>query len=270
MRHLLSLLTALVVITNLGLLMWPIFVFALLKLLLGRVEPVQQFANRATETLYRIGVGINSFWMVRVIGLRMDIRGELPDHPSPVIVVNHQTWFDIPVLHHVITGNGPILKFLIKRNLVWVPIVGWLCYALNFPRLYRGAGEAAREKDYAAIQSASGSLKRERGALLIFAEGTRFTDAKHERQQSPFRHLLLPRPGGLRIALQDVPPETPVIDTTIDYGGGETRFWWCLHGANRQIKVTFETFTATDIADTREWLMSRWERKDARLSGSVD
>lgn len=263
--HLVSLVTALVVIVNLGFWMTPVFLLALLKLLFGRIEAVNSAINSLIETIYRIAAATNSFWMVHIIGVRFTIDGHLPRHPSPIIVVNHQTWFDIPVLQHVVTGQGPVLKFLIKKNLIWVPIVGWICYALNFPRLYRGGGEDSREKDYAAIASASSTLSRERGALLIFAEGTRFTREKHKRQQSPFNHLLMPRPGGLKIALDAVDDATPIVDMTIDYQGGETNFWQCLNGANRDIRIRFETFSAGDIQDARNWLMARWAVKDADL-----
>ncbi len=267
-RHLISCVTAAVVIINLAFWMFPLFLLALVKLTLGRIDAINAITNRLTEAIYRIAAATDSLWMIHVVGVRFTVDGELPAHPSPIMVVNHQSWFDIPILQHVVTGNGPVLRFLIKKNLVWVPIVGWICYALNFPRLYRGAGDAAREKDYAAIASASSSLSRDRGALLIFAEGTRFTAEKHTRQQSPFDHLLNPKPGGLKIALNAISPETPVVDVTVDYRGGETNFWHCLGGANRHISVHFDVFKAGDIGDPGDWLTERWQIKDQRLSQS--
>ena len=264
-RHLFSLLTALVIIVNLGFWMPFVFVLALLKLLFGGSPPVLASVNWLTEMIYRIAAAIDSLWMIKVVGVSFKVEGALPDHPAPIIVVNHQTWFDIPIMQYVVTWNGPILKFLIKRQLIRVPVVGWICYALNFPRLNRGVGEDARERDYAAIQAASGALTKERGALLIFAEGTRFTPEKHRHQNSPYRHLLTPRPGGLKIALSTAPAGTPVVDVTIDYGGGDTNFWRCLHGANRHIRIVIRNYLAEDIADVREWLEARWEEKDGLL-----
>ena len=267
-RHLFSLLTALVVVANLGFWTPFIFILALLKLLSGGIPSILAFVNRLIERTYRVAVSINSLWMIRVVGVKFKVTGELPDHPAPIILVNHQTWFDIPTMQHAVTQKGPILRFLVKRQLIWVPLVGWICYALNFPRLNRGLGEDARAKDYAAIQAASDTLTKERGALLIFAEGTRFTPEKHRNQNSPYQHLLMPRPGGLKIALSAVPAATPVVDVTIDYGGGDTNFWRCLHGANRDIRVVIRNYLAGDISDAREWLDARWREKDGLLGES--
>ncbi|MDO2157373.1 acyltransferase, partial [Escherichia coli] len=38
-------------------------------------------------------------------------------------------------------------------------------------------------------------------AVFNFLEGTRFTRAKHDEQQSPFRHLLKPKAGGIAFVL---------------------------------------------------------------------
>ena len=193
-KHLISLLSSLWVIVNLSCWLVPLLLFALVKLLVP-IAPVTRWVNGVLEFIYRGAVRVDSFWMNRVIGINVQLEGELPDHPAPIVVCNHQSWFDIPVVQHTVTDHGPILKFLIKRQLVWVPIVGWICYALNFPRLNRGEGENARQKDYAAIKAASGTLASERGALLIFAEGTRFTEKKHKDQAVGYR------PGEVRGAI---------------------------------------------------------------------
>lgn len=261
MRHFISLLTAFVVAINLG--FWVIWLalLALLKLLFQQ-DPLRRWINLATEVCYRGAVAVHNFWMFRVVGLRLDIQGELPDHPSPIIISNHQTWTDIPVLHGAVTANGgPILKFLIKRELLWVPIIGWICYSLNFPRLYRGHANDSRRRDYSAIKSFSESLHTERGALMIFAEGTRLTAAKHRNQSPPYRHLLTPRPGGLKIALETAPAGTPIVDVTIVYDG-PTNFWHCIGGGTKGIRVVIRCFDPADIQQLRGWLDQRWSEKD--------
>jgi 1-acyl-sn-glycerol-3-phosphate acyltransferase len=264
-KQLFSLTSSLVVILNLGFWMFPMISLAVIRALVGRFEPVYDGCTKLIELCYKAAAAINSAWMVHVVRVDFNVDGTLPDHSSPVIVVNHQSWFDIPILHHVVTGQGPILKFLIKRQLIWVPIVGWICYALNFPRLNRGGTGSAQRQDLKTIKAASSSLHKERGALLIFAEGTRITEEKHRNQNSPYKKLLIPRPGGLKIALSTMPPDTPVVDITINYKGGETNFWKCLHGANRTIDIHIEKHNASDIEDARSWLQDRWEKKDKRL-----
>lgn len=263
-NHLVSAASALVVILNLGFWLAPLTAVAIVKFLL-RVPFAQRTCNIALEGIYRAAAAIDSFWMTQVMGLEINAIGQLPDHPSPIVVCNHQSWFDIPVIQQVITGQGPIIKFLVKRELMWVPIVGWICYALNFPRLRRGKGEGARQQDYAAIEALSSSLQAERGALLIFAEGTRFTEAKRAAQASPYRHLLKPKPGGLKIALEAAPPGTPVVDTTIIYHG-DTNFWRCLHGAARRITAQISVTPSAEIGEVQDWLDERWRQKDREIS----
>jgi 1-acyl-sn-glycerol-3-phosphate acyltransferase len=259
-RHWLSLLTALIAMINLG--FWVIFLvfLGLLRLLITAERP-RRIISIGTEWIYRRAASVHNFWMFQIVGIDLVVHGELPDHPAPIIVSNHQSWMDIPVLHYAITANGPILKFLYKRELLWVPIIGWICYSLNFPRLNRGKGHDARKKDLAAIQSFSQSLSQERGALMIYAEGTRFTQQKHENQNSPYQYLLIPRPGGLKIALESVFPETPVIDVTIVYDG-DSNFWRCLGGDTKRIQIFIRHYRAQDITDVRAWLDQRWCEKD--------
>lgn len=264
-KHVVSLISSLWVILNLSFWLIPLLVFTLIKILVP-IAPVTALMNRLLEFVYRWAVRIDSFWMTRVIGIRIHLKGELPDHPAPIVVCNHQTWFDIPVVQHAVTYHGPILKFLIKRQLIWVPIIGWICYALNFPRLNRGAGDNARQRDYAAIKAASDTLSQERGALLIFAEGTRFTQKKHAQQASPFKHLLNPRPGGLKIALETAPAGTPVVDLTLVYRNSETNFWYGLHGACPDIDVVIRQYDSGEIGDVREWLDQRFREKDAIIA----
>lgn len=264
-KQLVSLVSALWVGLNLSFWLVLLLVFTLLKILLP-IPAITGIASRTLELIYQGAVRGDSVWMTRVIGINIHVEGELPDHPAPIVVCNHQTWFDIPVVQHLVAYDGPIVKFLIKRQLIWVPIIGWICYALNFPRLNRGQGDNARQKDYAAIKAASDTLASERGALLIFAEGTRFTPKKHRDQAVSYKHLLQPRPGGFKIALETAPPGTPVVDVTVVYRNGETNFWQGLHGACPDIDVVVRNYCVDDIDDARAWLTKRWQEKDQLIA----
>lgn len=260
MKHLISLVSALWLLLGLSIGLVPLTVFVLVKLLPW--QAAKAFAYRGMELCYRAAVRANSFWMLRVIGIQVEVTGQLPDHPSPIIIANHQTWFDIAIVQHLIVSHGTIAKFLMKRELLWVPVVGWVCYAMNFPRLNRGQGTDARQRDYGAIQQVSKTLADERGALLIFPEGTRFTPKKHKAQAAPYTHLLNPKPGGLKIALATAPPNTPVADITLIYEG-DTNFWRCLHGATKKIHAKIQVFDSIPPEAVNEWLTSHWHQKDA-------
>ncbi len=264
-----SLVSSIWVITNLTFWVMLLIPVAIIRLLLP-FKPVRHLTFVMVDFLYRAAVFGNSFWMGKVVGIELVVEGELGTDQSPIIISNHQSWFDIPILQEIITSRGPIIKFLVKKELIWVPVIGWICLAMNFPRLNRGTGKDARRTDYSTIQSLSLSLDDEPGALLIFPEGTRFTQQKKARQESPFNLLLKPKTGGMKIIKDAAPPDTPVIDITIRYDRGVNNFWQCLHGEIKKIHITISHFTMGEIQDPKTWLEERWAMKDRMLSAALD
>jgi 1-acyl-sn-glycerol-3-phosphate acyltransferase len=262
-KHLISIVSSTWVILNLFLWMIPIILLAVLRLFTPGLNSIWR---SAIHFCYHGAARMNSLWMLKVIRVRITMEGDIGDHPSPIVISNHQSWFDIPVIHHVVTDHGPIVKFLIKRNLVWVPVVGWLCWILGFPRLYRGGGETARRKDYETIRAFSQQASVDTGAVLVFPEGTRFTEQKCIDQKSPYEHLLNPRIGGIRILKDAADPDTPIVDLTISYVGGNNHFWDCLHGATPEVRVLIKRYRLGDIDHLPTWLNERWQEKEQLLS----
>ena len=200
---------------------------------------------------------------MRVLGIRFQIHGKLPANPRQqmIVVSNHRSWFDIFVIQHVIVSKGPIVKFLIKRQLIFVPVVGWICLALDFPRLARSRAPDARSRDLQAIRNASHALQREPCALLNFAEGTRFSSAKRMAQASPFQHLLAPKTGGLSIMLNTL-GDVDIVDVTLVYPRDDISFWQMLSGNVAMVEVDLYRTHAVDIDSPAERLQSRWELKE--------
>ena len=219
------------------------------------------------DAIYRIAVKVDSFWMLKVMGVELIIKGELNTNATPVVICNHQSWFDIPLVQEVITGRGPIIKFLVKRELVWVPIIGWICLALNFPCLRRKKNNGSSLNDFSLIEKATKSHGSESGALLVFPEGTRFNESKKAKQQAPYQRLLKPKAGGLKMIKQHVDSETKLVDITIDYHKKDVRIWDCLRGDPKKITITIEHYSLADIADIETWLNNRWLEKDRILMG---
>lgn len=254
-------------VISLNLLFWtfPLLTVVTVKALVPS-PALKRVCHRAVDGIYHGAVAVHSWWIERVLGVDVRIVGQPPAATDQRIVVlsNHRSWFDILVIHDVVTTNGPIIQFLIKRELIYVPIVGWLCLALDFPRLNRGRDEAGRERDYRSIQRASETVKEHPAALLNFAEGTRFTETKHRAQHSPYRHLLNPRSGGLRIMLDSL-GEAQVLDVTLVYPDDRLTFWDCLGGAASAVEVHLEYLHSSEIDDVNEWLARRWRLKDQTI-----
>jgi 1-acyl-sn-glycerol-3-phosphate acyltransferase len=219
------------------------------------------------DHVYRLAVKVDSFWMMKVVGIELIIKGKANTDRAPVVICNHQSWFDIALVQEVITGNGPIIKFLVKREIAWVPIIGWICLALNFPRLRRSKKDGARVSDFSIIQKATKTHGDETGALLIFPEGTRFSELKKSKQKSPYQHLLKPKTGGLNVITQHAGADTSLIDVTIDYHQKDIWIWDCLHGDPSKITITLDHYKLAEIDDIETWLNNRWLAKDKILSG---
>jgi 1-acyl-sn-glycerol-3-phosphate acyltransferase len=119
---------------------------------------------------------------------------------------NHQSWADILVLQHLLTHRIPLLKFFLKQQLLWVPVMGLAWWALDFPFMRRHSEEVLkahpelRGKDQEATRLACEKFSLIPTSVMNFCEGTRFTPTKHQRQQSPYRHLLRPKAGGIALA----------------------------------------------------------------------
>ncbi len=266
-QNLASALSLLWVLTNLTFWLLLLLPLALLRWLVP-LPLISKICFVAVDFIYRQAVRINSFWMQRVMGIQLLVDGEPNPHSAPVVICNHQSWFDIPILQELVTSEGPIIKFLIKRELVWVPVIGWICLALNFPRLYRGKDKSLRAVDYAMIQSATESHGAKPGALLVFPEGTRFTTKKHRLQASPYSWLLKPKVGGLKIIKANTDPATHVMDVTIDYGPKPVNIWRCLHGQPSIIRVKIRYYALAEITDIQTWLNDRWQDKSEFLAAS--
>ena len=262
----LSFLSVTAITLNLTFWVIPVFVIAVGQAI-ARSQRTRRFWYRILDAIYHAAVHFNSAWVTRVLGVNIVVHGEVPRDPTEHLIVlsNHRSWFDILVLHKLVTGEGPIIKFLMKKELIYIPVVGWLCFALNFPRLNRGGSEDGRTQDYSTVQQAAESLNGGLGALLNFAEGTRFSPAKHRAQQSPYRYLLRPHSGGLRIMLAAM-PEVRILDCTLAYPNQSLSFWQCLGGDLREIHVWLDSIPAFEVTDVNAWLAERWEVKDRRIA----
>ena len=59
-----------------------------------------------------------------------------------VVISNHQSWSDILVLQDTFLRRIPPLKFFVKRQLIWIPLLGLAMWLLGFPYVRRYSREA--------------------------------------------------------------------------------------------------------------------------------
>lgn len=195
-------------------------------------------------------IGGNSAWMRLTQALAWDVQGlqTLQAQAWYLVLANHQSWVDIFVLQHLLNRRIPMLKFFLKRELIWVPIMGLAWWALEFPFMRRRSAAylarhpAERGRDAAATRAACAKYALVPTCVMNFVEGTRCTPAKQRRQGSPYRHLLKPRAGGLALALDAMGERfTAVLDVTIAYPEGVPTFWQFMCGRMHRVVVRLRT-----------------------------
>jgi 1-acyl-sn-glycerol-3-phosphate acyltransferase len=226
-------------------------------------------------------VGINNTWIAAVAPLHWDVQGvdNLDRRGWYLVSSNHQSWVDILVLQRVFHGRIPFLKFFLKQELIWVPVIGLAWWALDFPFMKRGKGQGARLNDLRTTRAACEKFKRIPTSVFNFVEGTRFTPVKRERQNSPYRHLLKPKIGGLGIALATMGEQFgALLDVTIVYPKGTPRFWDLLSGRMDTVIVRVqqrgippEVLGSDPVGDKAyrqrigAWVEQQWGEKDALI-----
>jgi len=252
--------------------------FALLKLAVP-AKPVRRFCDHALTALASKWVAFNDLIMATVARTRWDVAGL--DNLNPrgwyLVSSNHQTWSDILVLQKVFRGRIPFLKFFLKEELKWVPVIGLAWWALDFPFMKRG--KKGGRSDFETTRIACEKFRLIPTSVINFVEGTRFTPAKHSRQGSPYRHLLKPRAGGMAVALATMGEDfDALIDVTIAYPRGTPTFWDLLCGRMEEVVVRVaqrpippELVGVGDLGDAafrkgvQEWIGQMWEEKDRLL-----
>ena len=70
---------------------------------------------------------------------RMQVSGLQKLDPDDwyLVLANHQSWVDILILQNIFHGRIPMLKFFLKKELIWVPVLGQAWWALDFPFMKR-------------------------------------------------------------------------------------------------------------------------------------
>jgi len=273
----------------LNILFWvPILlVFALVKLIL----PFQAVRLALDPRLVGIAenwIACNSAWMALTQRTQWDVQGVDGLDPQSWYLVNsnHQCAADIFVMQHLFNRRIPLLKFFIKQQLIWMPIMGLAWWALDFPFMRRHS-EAylkkrpeMRAKDQESTRRACAKFALIPTSVTNFMEGTRFTPAKHARQQSPYRHLLKPKAGGVALALNAMGDKfQSILDVTIVYPDGIPGFWAFLCGRMRHVIVRVRSIPipphllngdyGNDPAFREAfstWAQQLWKDKDAQIA----
>ena len=264
----------------------PIIVFAFVKLLVP-LRIVRTLCTRILIEAATIWIGINNRLLQLFNRINWDVEGVagLNANDWYLVTCNHQSWADILVVQKVLHRKTPMLKFFLKQQLIWVPVIGVAWWALDFPFMKRYTAEQIKKnpslkgKDLETTRKACEKFKYTPVAVFNFLEGTRFTPQKHEIQQSPYRYLLKPKAGGAGFVLGAMGEQLhTLLNITIHYPDKTHGFWDLLSGRIQRVVVRVETVDIPPELLSRDylqdeafrlqvqqWVGDLWQRKDEQL-----
>jgi 1-acyl-sn-glycerol-3-phosphate acyltransferase len=203
-----------------------------------------------------------------------------------LVVSNHRAAADIPILQNVFHQKIPFLKFFLKKELIYVPFLGVAWWALDFPFMRRFSADYLAKnphmkgKDLEVTRKACEKFKDYPISVLNFIEGTRFTELKHKKQHSKYKHLLKPKSGGLGFVLGSMGLQmTYLLQVSIKYSPKAPSAWEYMAGKYDKVEITIQKIKIpenlknrnyiTDMPYRKElqaWINELWNEQDKRLS----
>jgi 1-acyl-sn-glycerol-3-phosphate acyltransferase len=249
--------------------------------------PWQRLCQRGLTAVGEAWIDTNTLALAATQRVDWDVGGldGLQRDRSYLVNSNHQSWIDIVVLQRVFNRRIPFLRFFLKQELIWVPLLGLAWWALDMPFMKRYPREVLeqhpelRGKDLETTRRSCDRLRHAPVAIMNFIEGTRFTPEKHRRQESPFRHLLRPKAGGIAFVLGAMGTQlTSMLDVTIVYPDFRPSLLDFLSGGVRRVVVRVQErpipaeFSTGDYLDDPQfrqriqaWVGELWANKDALI-----
>lgn len=129
----------------------------------------------------------------RILGLEVEVRGEMSTTRPTLFACNHVSYFDITVLASLVAGS-----FIAKAEVARWPLFGWLAKLQRSVFVERDARRTAEHRDEIARRLEAGD------DLILFAEGT----SSDGNRVLPFKSALFSvaerRPRGRPLTVQPV------------------------------------------------------------------
>ncbi|MEP5728448.1 MAG: lysophospholipid acyltransferase family protein [Sulfitobacter sp.] len=104
-------------------------------------------------------------WSARwLIGLRCEVRGDVPQG-EVLVAAKHQSFLDIMMIFHAL----PRAKFIMKREILWTPVIGQYTKRMQMIAVDRGK----RGKAISKMMEDVNAGRIEPGQIVIYPQGTR-------------------------------------------------------------------------------------------------
>ncbi|KAB8356425.1 hypothetical protein FH972_024008 [Carpinus fangiana] len=222
-------------------------------------------------------------------GAEITVSGSpLPPDESAIVVANHVGWTDFYMIQELAIRSGMLgrCRWFAKRQLKWVPFLGWGLWAMGMPLVSRNWITDQRE-----IENVFGKIVEKRWPiwLISYSEGTRYTRAKYQQavewcksNGKPVpQHTLYPRTRGFIATvnkLRESQHVKAVYDISIAYATDgkfmvAPSMWQTMSqpslSGRHQFYVHVERYPIDDLPQSddalAQWLEARWMEKSTRL-----
>ena len=265
----------------------PLLAVGVVKAVLP-LDAVRRACNPVLTGLAENWIAVNTAMIGAFTRTRFAVEGldGLQRDGHYLVLANHQSWVDIVVLQKLFNRKIPLLRFFLKRQLFWVPVLGLAWWALDFPFMGRYTRkQIARNpelgrRDMEATRRACAKFRDIPVSVMNFVEGTRFTPEKHAGQVSPYRHLLKPKSGGVAFVLEAMGEGLhAILDVTIAYPGGRPSMIELMADRVPEVRVKVRQrpippeLVAGNYQEDRafrarfqQWMNAVWQEKDADLA----
>ena len=268
---------------NLTIWILPLLLLAVIKLIVP-LQPIKQAVYRLMIGFYFVAVKIDLVLFQWILNIRFEVDSldDLQADKNYLIVSNHRSWADILVYQTILIDQTPIIKFIVKKELIFLPLVGLICWAYEYPLVHRNSIKDGSTRnnnlktDQKILKDKLLDIGRNPTAIINFAEGSRYSQERGDRYSSPHANLLKSRTGGLFFILKTFGQQFDyLLDFTILYDCTEPIFFKFLSGKCRRVKVRVNKFPMSDLLQSLsdssntlsfekvdEWLKILWSGKD--------
>ncbi|MCO5597627.1 hypothetical protein L7F22_051708 [Adiantum nelumboides] len=203
----------------------------------------------------------------------------VPEAERTIVICNHRTEVDWMYIWNLALRKKRVgsVKYVVKSSVKNVPIFGWAFHVLEFLLVNR-----SWQVDELVFESMLSTFKGFQDPLwlVIFPEGTDYTEAKCEKSQKfakdnglpKLDHVLLPRTKGVYASLAQLHDSVDAVyDLTIGYKNKCPLFIENALGTEpKEVHIHVKRIPISDITITEagvsEWLVKEFETKDALLS----
>ena len=219
--------------------------------------------------------------------LEWDVKGleNLDKNSWYLIISNHLSGFDIAAHTYVLRNHIPMLKFFLKKELLYIPFLGLGCWAMGMPFMDRASPKKLKKnpklrgKDLQTTRKACEQFLNTPTSIMNYVEGSRFTEEKHQRQNSPYRYLLKPKAGGIAFTLSAMGEQfSSLLNITIVYPNTSKDILGdALRGKVNKVVVRIESLPVPFVDDKKyfadkdyrvafqRWLNDIWFKKDEQI-----